>query len=197
MTVWSCSATTKPFRRFSEIWSATRSNTRRGEAAATEVVSRRWVRGRRDQRQGSRHSLEGAAADLQEVLPAGPGPDGSPGRRRDWLVDRGPRGACASREGKLAGRVPASLVSRAMRTATPTAPSSLLPIRDRIRRGCASIPRPSEGTTVMQLSSKRSIRSLDHFAEVEEYFDGGLMQAIGPREPSVRSPTAWACCVCE
>ncbi|MBI2192537.1 MAG: hypothetical protein HYU36_11195 [Planctomycetes bacterium] len=35
----------------------------------------------------------------------------------------------------------------------------------------------------MQLSSKRSIRSLDHFAEVEEYFDGdpGLMQAIGPR----------------
>ena len=36
---------------------------------------------------------------------------------------------------------------------------------------------------LMQLSSKRSIRSLDHFAEVEEYFDGdpGLMQAIGPR----------------
>jgi cytochrome c peroxidase len=35
----------------------------------------------------------------------------------------------------------------------------------------------------MQLSSKRSIRGLDHFAEVEEYFDGdpGLMQAIGPR----------------
>jgi hypothetical protein len=35
----------------------------------------------------------------------------------------------------------------------------------------------------MQLSSKRSIRSMDHFAEVEEYFDGdpGLMQAIGPR----------------
>lgn len=33
------------------------------------------------------------------------------------------------------------------------------------------------------LSSKRSIRSMDHFAEVEEYFDGdpGLMQAIGPR----------------
>jgi cytochrome c peroxidase len=33
------------------------------------------------------------------------------------------------------------------------------------------------------LSSKRSIRSTDHFAEVEEYFDGdpGLMQAIGPR----------------
>lgn len=32
-------------------------------------------------------------------------------------------------------------------------------------------------------SSKRSIRSMDHFAEVEEYFDGdpGLMQAIGPR----------------
>jgi cytochrome c peroxidase len=36
---------------------------------------------------------------------------------------------------------------------------------------------------MMQLSSKRSIRSMDHFAEVEEYFDGdpGLMQAIGPR----------------
>jgi cytochrome c peroxidase len=36
---------------------------------------------------------------------------------------------------------------------------------------------------LMQLSSKRSIRSLDHFAEVEEYFDGdpGLQQAIGPR----------------
>ena len=36
---------------------------------------------------------------------------------------------------------------------------------------------------VMQLSSKRSIRSMDHFAEVEEYFDGdpGLMQALGPR----------------
>jgi cytochrome c peroxidase len=35
----------------------------------------------------------------------------------------------------------------------------------------------------MQFSLKRSIRSLDHFAEVEEYFDGdpGLMQAIGPR----------------
>jgi hypothetical protein len=36
---------------------------------------------------------------------------------------------------------------------------------------------------VIQLSLKRSIRSLDHFCEVEEYFDGdpGLMQAIGPR----------------
>lgn len=36
---------------------------------------------------------------------------------------------------------------------------------------------------LMQLSSKRSIRSMDHFAEVEEYFDGdpGLQQAIGPR----------------
>jgi hypothetical protein len=35
----------------------------------------------------------------------------------------------------------------------------------------------------LQLSSKRSIRSMDHFAEVEEYFDGdpGLMQAIGAR----------------
>lgn len=36
---------------------------------------------------------------------------------------------------------------------------------------------------LMQLSSKRSIRSMDHFAEVEEYFDGdpAMMQAIGPR----------------
>jgi cytochrome c peroxidase len=36
---------------------------------------------------------------------------------------------------------------------------------------------------LMQLSSKRSIRSMDHFAEVEEYFDGdpGLMIQIGPR----------------
>jgi cytochrome c peroxidase len=36
---------------------------------------------------------------------------------------------------------------------------------------------------LMQLSSKRSIRGMDHFAEVEEYFDGdpGLMQALGPR----------------
>lgn len=36
---------------------------------------------------------------------------------------------------------------------------------------------------LMQLSSKRSVRSMDHFAEIEEYFDGdpGLMQAIGPR----------------
>ena len=35
----------------------------------------------------------------------------------------------------------------------------------------------------MQLASKRSIRSMDHFAEVEEYFDGdpGLQQAIGAR----------------
>ena len=35
----------------------------------------------------------------------------------------------------------------------------------------------------MQLSSKRSIRSMDHFAEVEEYFDGdpGMQQYIGPR----------------
>lgn len=35
----------------------------------------------------------------------------------------------------------------------------------------------------MQLSSKRSIRSMDHFAEVEEYFDGdpGMQQNIGPR----------------
>ncbi len=36
---------------------------------------------------------------------------------------------------------------------------------------------------LMQLSSKRSIRSMDHFAEIEEYFDGdpALMQALGPR----------------
>ncbi len=36
---------------------------------------------------------------------------------------------------------------------------------------------------LMQFSSKRSIRSMDHFAEVEEYFDGdpAMMQAIGPR----------------
>ncbi|MCD8535328.1 MAG: hypothetical protein LR011_11310 [Verrucomicrobia bacterium] len=36
---------------------------------------------------------------------------------------------------------------------------------------------------LLQLSSKRSIRSLDHFSEVEEYFDGdpGMQQAIGPR----------------
>lgn len=36
---------------------------------------------------------------------------------------------------------------------------------------------------LMQLSSKRSVRSMDHFAEVEEYFDGdpGMQQAIGPR----------------
>jgi hypothetical protein len=41
------------------------------------------------------------------------------------------------------------------------------------------------GNNVMQLYSlKRSIRSLDHFAEVEEYFDGdiGLAQQIGGRE---------------
>jgi cytochrome c peroxidase len=36
---------------------------------------------------------------------------------------------------------------------------------------------------LMLLSSKRSIRSMDHFAEVEEYFDGdpGMQQALGPR----------------
>ncbi len=36
---------------------------------------------------------------------------------------------------------------------------------------------------LVQLSSKRAIRSMDHFAEVEEYFDGdpGMQQAIGPR----------------
>ena len=36
---------------------------------------------------------------------------------------------------------------------------------------------------LMQLSSKRSIRSMDHFSEVEEYFDGdpGMQQHIGPR----------------
>ena len=33
------------------------------------------------------------------------------------------------------------------------------------------------------VSSKRSVRSMDHFAEIEEYFDGdpGMQQAIGPR----------------
>lgn len=36
---------------------------------------------------------------------------------------------------------------------------------------------------MMQLSSKRSIRSMDHFSEIEEYFDGdpAMQQAIGPR----------------
>jgi len=36
---------------------------------------------------------------------------------------------------------------------------------------------------IQTFSSKRSIRSMDHFAEVEEYFDGdpGMQQAIGPR----------------
>ena len=36
---------------------------------------------------------------------------------------------------------------------------------------------------LMQLSSKRSVRSMDHFSEIEEYFDGdpGMMQNIGPR----------------
>ena len=36
---------------------------------------------------------------------------------------------------------------------------------------------------LMQLSSKRSIRSLDHFSEIEEYFDGdpAMLQAIGGR----------------
>jgi cytochrome c peroxidase len=36
---------------------------------------------------------------------------------------------------------------------------------------------------LMLLSSKRSIRSMDHFAEVEEYFDGdpAVAQALGPR----------------
>lgn len=43
---------------------------------------------------------------------------------------------------------------------------------------------------LMQLASKRSIRSMDHFAEVEEYFDGdpGMQQAIGPRA-AMRSVT--------
>jgi cytochrome c peroxidase len=36
---------------------------------------------------------------------------------------------------------------------------------------------------LMQFASKRSVRSMDHFAEIEEYFDGdpGMQQAIGPR----------------
>jgi hypothetical protein len=47
----------------------------------------------------------------------------------------------------------------------------------------ADTPTMRGNYNLMQLSSKRSIRSMDHFAEVEEYFDGdpGLMQAIGPR----------------
>ena len=46
---------------------------------------------------------------------------------------------------------------------------------------------------LMQLSSHRSIRSMDHFATVEEYFDGdpGLMQRSA-RGHSSRSPIAWA-----
>ena len=47
----------------------------------------------------------------------------------------------------------------------------------------ADTPTMRGNYNLMQLSSKRSIRSMDHFAEVEEYFDGdpGLMQALGPR----------------
>ena len=36
---------------------------------------------------------------------------------------------------------------------------------------------------LMQLSAKRSIRGMDHIAEVEEYFEGdpGMQQSLGPR----------------
>lgn len=47
----------------------------------------------------------------------------------------------------------------------------------------ADTPTMRGNFNMMQLSSKRSIRSMDHFAEVEEYFDGdpAMMIAIGPR----------------
>ena len=44
-------------------------------------------------------------------------------------------------------------------------------------------------------SSKRSIRTMDHFAEVEEYFDGDttMLAAIGGRDSRrSRRPTTWA-----
>lgn len=55
--------------------------------------------------------------------------------------------------------------------------------RPNLARLRADTPSMRGNYNMMQLSSKRSIRSMDHFAEVEEYFDGdpGLMQAIGPR----------------
>jgi len=54
------------------------------------------------------------------------------------------------------------------------------PHLERLRVGTPSM---RGNFNLMQLSSKRSIRSMDHFAEVEEYFDGdpGMMQHIGPR----------------
>ena len=67
----------------------------------------------------------------------------------------------------------ASPASPATSTATPTAPSSSRRIRDRTTPACASTRRPCAATTRQLLfSSKRSIRTMDHFAEVEEYFDG-------------------------
>ena len=59
-----------------------------------------------------------------------------------------------------------------------------LPTRGRnLARLRVDTPSMRGNYNMMQLSSKRSIRSLDHFAEVEEYFDGdpGMQQAIGPR----------------
>jgi cytochrome c peroxidase len=63
--------------------------------------------------------------------------------------------------------------------ATELAPDSR-PNQARLR---VDTPSMRGNYNLMQLSSKRSIRGMDHFAEVEEYFDGdpGLMQAIGPR----------------
>jgi cytochrome c peroxidase len=63
--------------------------------------------------------------------------------------------------------------------ATELAPDSR-PNQARLR---VDTPSMRGNFNLMQLSSKRSIRGMDHFAEVEEYFDGdpGLMQAIGPR----------------
>lgn len=54
------------------------------------------------------------------------------------------------------------------------------PILGRLR---VDTPSMRGNYNLMQLSSKRSVRSLDHFAEIEEYFDGdpGMQQAIGPR----------------
>lgn len=54
------------------------------------------------------------------------------------------------------------------------------PVMGRLR---VDTPTMRGNYNLMQLSSKRSIRSMDHFAEVEEYFDGdpGMQQAIGPR----------------
>ncbi|MBL3657482.1 cytochrome C [Fulvivirga sediminis] len=55
--------------------------------------------------------------------------------------------------------------------------------RPNLARLRADTPPMRGNYNLMQLSSKRSIRSMDHFAEVEEYFDGdpGMQQAIGQR----------------